>query len=188
MATFRRIHVSRTCAGAIIEFVVALSHRCLLVIPQPSNMSQWSGTDSSSHFRTSTSEAQMFSSSWLRESVTCPVKEAASSMLANTCLCSCSASGSDSLHAHNFRKQKRKKKHLERSCLNPRLKLSGSHMALVRNGAAGCFYNLMLLSTKRWKQYQTLQTSMVWIEHSDCTLYSRSCNLAYLFSKCHGVK
>lgn len=113
------------------------SHRCLFVITQPSNMSQRSSTDYSSHHRASTSEVQMFSSSWMRESMACPVKEAASSMLANTCLYSCSGSGSISLRPHSYGKEENILIEVVGS-QPPLVKLSGSHMALAGDKEKTC--------------------------------------------------
>lgn len=59
-----KIQVSWTCVQSLVGLLFFQSHRCLFVIAQASNMSQWSGTDCSSHHRASTSKAQMFSSSW----------------------------------------------------------------------------------------------------------------------------
>lgn len=59
----------------------------------------------------------------------CPVKEAASSMLANTCLYSCSASSSISLHPHSYDKEENILIEVVGS-QPPLVKLSGSHMAL----------------------------------------------------------
>lgn len=104
---------------------------------QPSNISQRSSTDYSSHHIASTSEAQMFSRSWLRESMACPVKEAAYSMLANTCFYSCFASGSISLHPHSYGIEENILIKLVGS--QPlTVKLSGSHMALAGDEERTC--------------------------------------------------
>lgn len=94
-------------------------------------------TDYSSHHIASTSEAQMFSRSWLRESMACPVKEAAYSMLANTCFYSCFASGSISLHPHSYGIEENILIKLVGS--QPlTVKLSGSHMALAGDEERTC--------------------------------------------------
>lgn len=58
MATFRRIAVSGSHAGAIMGLVVAPSHRCLLVIPQPLNTSQRSSTQLSALLKSLQSSSQ----------------------------------------------------------------------------------------------------------------------------------
>lgn len=63
-------------------------------------------------------------------SMACPVKEAASSMLANTCLYSCSASGSTSLHQHTYGEEENILWEVAGSQPSP-VKLSGTHMALA---------------------------------------------------------
>lgn len=105
MATLIRIGVSQAHVGTLTELVVLSVSQmpcCHPTATQHVTVVQCSRLKS---FRSINHKAQMFPRSRLRESVTCPVKDAASSMLANTWLYSCSASGSDSLHPHNFRKE-----------------------------------------------------------------------------------
>lgn len=71
------------------------------------------------------------------ESTACPVKDAASSMLATTCLYSCSASGSISLHPLGYGKEENILREVVGSQPSP-VKLSGSHMALAEDKEKTC--------------------------------------------------
>lgn len=120
---------------------------------QSSSMSQRSCTDNSSHCVASASEAQMFSSSWLKESMACPAEVAAHYMLANTCFYSCFASSSISLHPQSYSIEKSISIKLVGS--QPlTVKLSGSHMVVARDEEGtrtwwSCW--LLLKPFEKWK-------------------------------------
>lgn len=109
--------------------------------------------------RASTIKAQMFSSSWLRESLTCPVKEAASSMLANTCLGSCSAfrfhlAASTQLWKEGDTQRKVAWLH------DPELELSDAHMdpawdeekTCARGSSRGAFGSVSVWKWHAWQE------------------------------------
>lgn len=148
-----------------------LPHRCLFVIMQSSSMSQRSCTDNSSHCVASASEAQMFSSSWLKESMACPADVAAHYMLANTCFYSCFASSSISLHPQRYSIEKSISIKLVGS--QPlTVKLSGSHMVVARDEEETCTWrNHWLLLKPFDKRKDTENEMMTYIrEDSDWIL------------------
>lgn len=127
-----------------------LLHRCLFVITQSSSMSQRSCTDNSSHCVASASEAQMFSSSWLKESMACPAEVAAHYMLANTCFYSCFASSSISLHPQSYSIEKSISIKLVGS--QPlTVKLSGSHMVTHYIWWNLCMVELLAVVKAYWQ-------------------------------------
>lgn len=123
-------------------------------------MSAWSSThavaDYTSHRRASTSEAQMFSSMWLKESVACPVKEAASSMLAHTCF---SQLLRLRFHLTAPARPRWNEKHLDRSCSD---QTSSTEVVRLTSGSswgwAEDFYRVKMAAVKaRWQVWRRVE-------------------------------